>query len=121
MRHRINKTRIFQDKLLHDTSTLDERLEVLRKRMESTGLLQKQSELYKETYLHILGRMKHDRVSLELQTQKFEKFLANLNLVIEESSKECREQNQEKKQSETALDEIMTVLLYLLPFPFPPP
>ncbi len=36
MRHRINKTKIFQDKILLDTATLDERLEVLRKKMSTT-------------------------------------------------------------------------------------
>ena len=56
-----------------------------------------QSQLYKNTYMHMLDRMKKDYIAMKIQTGEMESSLRNKSQILELETEKQRKTNESKK------------------------
>jgi len=72
-----------------------------------TLMKQNKAFLNRETYKHMLQRMKYDQVAHKIKIQILEKLLKKCQKTLKERKKEFFRKNNEKIESEKILDELM--------------
>merc|ERR1712096_133099 len=106
MRRETEQITLMEEQTEQTEDTIKNRIETLKEQIEQTRIRHEEAMTNRDIYMHMLNRMKKDRIATDIKLSSMENNLKIKNYVLYEEANKFRKTKEGKAQSRAMLEEL---------------